>query len=193
MKFDGRSKGDVRAISWPESRAFRERHAGHPSLVSDEWDEVSEHIGVFVRGTLAASFRIVHAPADRLPICEHLESAKIDRQDVQFGRFVAAPRLLLAAGHSNLFVLFLQYFGIPMQHARSRIYAPLLAGGAFSPRRLIGIGFADTGARYFDARYGAEIIVLMKERPGAADTLTYRIGAPCQQRANRPALAQASC
>src|SRR5262245_10325139 len=87
-------------ISFGHSRAFRARHVRHPDLTTDDWDEVSEHMGLFVDGGLAATFRIVHAVDRRLPVSDHISDVWIDGADVQFGRFVADPALLLADGRS---------------------------------------------------------------------------------------------
>lgn len=158
------SRFKVEAIPFARSRAFRAAHTPHADLVQDKWDESSDHFGLFVDGSLAATFRIVH-PADRtLPVCEHLHGLTIEDQDVQIGRFLADSALLKRYSRGSFAFFFLDYFGVYLRLSKHRIYVALLNGGAFSARRFKAIGFTETGARYFDDKYGEELIILVKER-----------------------------
>jgi predicted GNAT family N-acyltransferase len=155
----GLKQYNIVSIPFEDARQFRTGMQIHPDLVSDAWDGFSNHFAVTVDDKIIATYRIVNAQNDRLPVSDHFPDLPVTSGDLQIGRLVTSRQMWTLESGVRLYSQYVERF----EQITTRVYVATAKWGPFSPRRYRSLGFVETGAAYEDKRYKLPMIILVRE------------------------------
>jgi len=160
LRYDARDLSAL-SVSLETCLKFRERFVIDTKLITDVWDKYSEHIGFFYKEDLIATVRIVYPYEYRLPLTEHAPEFPVQNEDLQVGRLVADQAY---ANRASILFCY-KYLCDTVFPLGRRVYVAAVQNGPISYRRYCNLGFADTGCKYYDFRYGKSLQILVRLNP----------------------------